>query len=211
MLKDLVLKLVGPVSILIEAYRIFNGTLLVIFVPGVCGGRACLPQQNFENGSTVYRINCGFNLAALLTFMILYAVEIKREYTLNTYLRVNPELPSDLTTVKAAFTKLTIERQNSIHSLDWLYQRAIRFTILVVCINTVLSGYVIMTEYANDKGPTLFATGTILIATKIYNILTVGTYEGYVSAYVQKRMEFNDAQPSKCVPDQTALPLEAAA
>jgi hypothetical protein len=198
MLKDLVLKFVGPVSILIEAYRIFNGTLLVIFVPGVCDGRACLPQQNYEKGDTLYRINCGFNLAALLTFMLLYAVEIKREYTLTTYLRVNPELPSDSTTVKAAFTKLTIERQNMIHSLDRLYQRAIRFTILVVFINTVLSGYVIMTEYANDKGPTLFATGTILIATKIYNILTIGTYEGYVSAYVQKRMEFNDAQPSKC-------------
>jgi hypothetical protein len=198
MLKDLVLKFVGPVSILIEAYRIFNGTLLVIFVPGVCDGRACLPQQNYEKGDTLYRINCGFNLAALLTFMLLYAVEIKREYTLTTYLRVNPELPSDSTTVKAAITKLTIERQNMIHSLDRLYQRAIRFTILVVFINTVLSGYVIMTEYANDKGPTLFATGTILIATKMYNILTIGSYDGYVSAYVQKRMEFNDAQPSKC-------------
>ena len=69
MLKDLVLKLVGPVSILIEAYRIFNGTLLVIFVPGVCGGRACLPQQNYENGSTLYRVNCGFNLVALLSNM----------------------------------------------------------------------------------------------------------------------------------------------
>jgi hypothetical protein len=203
MLKEFVLKLVGPISILIEAYRIFNGTLLVIFVPGVCGGRACLPQQNFENGSILYRINCGFNLAALLTFMMLYAVEIKREYTLNTYLRVNPELPSDSTTVKAAVTKLTIERQEILHALDRLYQRAIRFTILIIFMNTVLSGYVIMTEYANDKGPTLFATGTILIATKIYTILTIGSYDGYVSAYVQKRMEFNDAQPS-------ALPIEAA-
>ena len=144
-------------------------------------------------------------MAALLTFMLLYAVEIKREYTLTTYLRVNPELPSDSTTVKAAFTKLTIERQNMIHSLDRLYQRAIRFTILVVFINTVLSGYVIMTEYANDKGPTLFATGTILIATKIYNILTIGTYEGYVSAYVQKRMEFNDAHPSNSTASETSL------
>ena len=211
MLKDLVLKFVGPVSILIEAYRIFNGTLLVIFVPGVCDGRACLPQQNFEKGNMLYRINCGFNLAALLTFMLLYAVEIKREYTLTTYLRVNPELPSDSATVKAAFTKLTIERQNKIHSLDRLYQRAIRFTILVVFINTVLSGYVIMTEYANDKGPTLFATGTILIATKIYNILTIGTYEGYVSAYVQKRMEFNDAHPSKSTASDATVSTETTA
>jgi len=197
-IKSLVLKLVGPISILIEAYRIFNGTLLVVFVPGVCDGRACLPQQNYEKGNTLYRVNCGFNLAALLTFMVLYAVEIRREYKLNEYLRVNPEIPSDSLTVKAAFTKLTIERQEVIHSLDRLYQRVIRFTILVIFMNTVLSGYVIMTEYANDKGPTLFATGTILIASKMYSILTIGSYDGYISAYVQKRMEFNDAQPSKC-------------
>jgi hypothetical protein len=103
MLKDCALKLVGPISILIEAYRIFNGTLLVIFVPGVCDGRACLPQQNFENGSTLYRVNCGFNLAALLIFILLYIVEIRREYKLNKYLRVNPMIPSDSETVKAAF------------------------------------------------------------------------------------------------------------
>jgi len=210
MLKDLVLKLVGPISILIEAYRIFNGTLLVIFVPGVCDGRACLPQQNFENGSTIYRVNCGFNLVALLTFMVLYAVEIKREYKLNEYLRVNPMIPSDSTTVKAAFTKLTIERQEVIHSLDRLYQRAVRFTILVIFINTVLSGYVIMTEYSNDKGPTLFATGTILIATKMYNILTIGSYDGYVSAYVHKRIEFNDAQPTKSAASKAPISTEAA-
>ena len=95
LLKELALKAITPVTILLEAYRIFNGTLLVIFVPGVCGGKACLPQQNFENGSTLYKVNCGINLVALFVFMALYAIEIQREYKLYAYLCINPEKPSD--------------------------------------------------------------------------------------------------------------------
>ena len=197
MLKDLVLKLVGPISILIEAYRIFNGTLLVIFVPGVCGDKACLPQQNFENGSTLYKGTCVVNLLALVIFMGLYAIEIQREYKLYAYLRINPEKPSDAITVKAAFESLTVERKNTIHSFDKLYQRAVIATIFIFVINTLLSGYVIGTEYANDKGPILFATGTVLIASKIYNIISISYSEGYASAYLQTRSQFNDAQPEK--------------
>ena len=192
LLKELALKAITPVTILLEAYRIFNGTLLVIFVPGVCGGKACLPQQNFENGSTLYKGTCVVNLLALVIFMGLYAIEIQREYKLYAYLRINPEKPSDAITVKAAFESLTVERKNTIHSFDKLYQRAVITTIFIFVINTVLSGYVIGTEYANDKGPILFATGTVLIASKIYTILSISFSEGYASAYLQTRSKFND-------------------
>ena len=197
MLKSLVAKAMTPITILLEAYRIFNGTLLVIFVPGVCGDKACLPQQNFLNGSTLYKGTCVVNLLALVIFMGLYAIEIQREYKLYAYLRMNPEKPSDAITVKAAFESLTVERKNTIHSFDKLYQRAVIATIFIFVINTLLSGYVIGTEYANDKGPILFATGTVLIASKIYNIISIGFSEGYASAYLQTRSKFNDAQPEK--------------
>ena len=196
MLKDFVLSAVKPITILLEAYRVFNGTLLVIFVPGVCDGRACLPQQNFTNGSTLYKVNCGVNLAAFVVFMALYAVEVRREYKLAEYLRVNPEKPSDAVTIKAAFENLTTEKQNKIHSFDTLYQRVIIATVGIFVINTILSGYVIGTEYANDKGPILFATGTVLIASKIYNIISIGFTDGYASAYLQTRSKFNDVQSS---------------
>lgn len=195
MLRDLVLKAITPITVLLEAYRVFNGTLLVIFVPGVCGDKACLPQQNFMNGSTLYKVNCGVNLAALIVFMALYAVEVQREYTLAEYLRVNPEKPSDITTTKAAFENLTEEKKNKIHSFDRVYQRIIQATICTFVINTLLSGYVIGTEYANDKGPILFATGTVLIASKIYNIVSISFSEGYASAYLQTRSKFNDIRP----------------
>ena len=199
MLKSLVAKAMTPITILLEAYRIFNGTLLVIFVPGVCGDRACLPQQNFTNGSTLYKVNCGVNLAALVIFMALYAIEVRREYKLAEYLCVNPQKPSDAVTIKAAFESLTAEKQNKIHTFDKLYQRVIIATVGIFVINTLLSGYVIGTEYANDKGPILFATGTVLIASKIYNIISIGFSEGYASAYLQTRSQFNDAQPEKTI------------
>jgi hypothetical protein len=196
MLRELAIKAMKPVTIVLEAYRVFNGTLLVIFVPGVCGDKACLPQQNFEHGSTIYKVNCGVNLIALAVFMALYAVEIRREYTLAEFLCINPEKPSDIATTKAAFENLTDEKKNKIHSFDKLYQQAVIATIFIFAINTLLSGYVIGTEYANDKGPILFATGTVLIANKIYNIVSISFSEGYASAYTQTRSKFNDIQPT---------------
>jgi hypothetical protein len=194
MLRDFALKAITPITILLEAYRVFNGTLLVIFVPGVCGDRACLPQQNFLNGSTLYKVNCGVNLVALVVFMALYAVEVQREYTLGEYLRVNPEKPSDIATTKAAFESLADEKKNKIHSFDRLYQHIIIATVCTFVANTLLSGYVIGTEYANDKGPILFATGTVLIASKMYTILSISFSEGYASAYLQTRSKFNDVR-----------------
>jgi hypothetical protein len=192
MLRDFALKAITPITILLEAYRVFNGTLLVIFVPGVCGSKACLPQENFMNGSTLYKVNCGVNLAALVVFIALYTIEVQREYTLGEYLRVNPEKPSDAITTKAAFESLADEKKNKIHSFDRLYQRIIVATVCTFVANTLLSGYVIGTEYANDKGPILFATGTVLIASKIYNIVSISFSEGYASAYLQTRSKFND-------------------
>jgi len=128
--------------------------------------------------------------------MALYAIEIQREYKLSTYLRMNPEKPSDAITAKAAFESLTTERKNTIHSFDKLYQRAVIATIFIFAVNTLLSGYVIGTEYANDKGPILFATGTVLIASKIYNIVLLCHSEGYASAYLHTRSQFNDVKTS---------------
>ena len=136
MLKDVANKIMIPFTILLEAYRVFNGTLLVIFVPGVCGGKACLPQQNFENGSMVYRVNCGVNLVALLAFIALYSVEIRREYTLRANLRVNPEKPSDSATVKEAFESLTAERKAMICNYDRMYQKVVGITVFIFIINT---------------------------------------------------------------------------
>ena len=194
MIKELALRAVKPVTILLEAYRIFNGTLLVIFVPGVCGDRACLPQQNFLNGSTLYKVNCGVNLVTLLAFMALYAVEIRREYALGKYLLINPEKPCDMLTSKTAFESLAVEKKNRIHSFNGTYQQIVILTIFTFVINTLLSGYVIGTEYANDKGPILFATGTVLIANKIYTIISLGLSDGYSSAYLHTRSQFNDIQ-----------------
>ena len=190
---------ITPVTIMIEAYRLFNGALLVIFVPGVCDGRACLPQQNFEHGSLLYKIVYGVNVFTLLAFMVLYAVEIRRENRLTRYLKVNPALPSDTETVALAFSKLTPRRQDAIHALDAMYKRVIYTTIGVFTVHTVLSGYVIMTEYANDKGPILFATGTVLIASKMYSILMMCSDTVHVSAYIQKKIQFNDVQEGKAL------------
>jgi hypothetical protein len=148
----------------------------------------------------LYRITCGVNAATLLAFIALYLVEVHREYKLGEYLRVNHDLPSNALTVKGAFDKLTTEQKNRLHAYDRLYQHVVRLTVGMFIVNTILSGYVIITDYGNDKGPTLFATGTILIITKIYNIISIGSFDGYVSAYKHERVQFNDVQPTGVEP-----------
>jgi hypothetical protein len=111
-----------------------------------------------------------------------------------SYLRFNPEKPSDAVTVKSVFENLTEERKIIIHKYDLIYKRVVGITVFIFLINTVLSGYVIITEYGNDKGPILFATGTVLIASKIYHIISTYANDGYVSAYTQTRTQFNDVQ-----------------
>lgn len=96
--------------ILLDMYRVGTGSLLVLFVPGVCDGKACLPTDNWNKGDTFYRIGAACNLLTLLTFAALYAAEIRRENRLITYLKNSPELPVDSENVGQTIQRLTETR-----------------------------------------------------------------------------------------------------
>lgn len=188
----------------IESYRVFNGTLLVLFVPGVCGGRACLPTDNFMNGSTFYRGVVFVNLITLLFFLSLYGVELRREFRLHKYLMVNNTMPTDSETVGKSIEKLHADKKDKLIQLTQIYKFTGILTVGAFVINTVLSGYIIITEYGNDKGPVMFATNTLFISGKLYDIYTIVTAEKNIlfSAYEKKHIQFNVANPEKCQIEQ---------
>ena len=199
MLQTALIQLTTPAIIIIEAYRVFNGAMLVIFVPGVCGDRACTPIQNLQNGSLLYRIASGCNIVTLLFFIVLYTAEIRRERRLHRYLLVNHQLPTDTEFVGKALDRLPERRRNRLHHLNSVYRNIVGATIAMFVINSLLSGYVIGTEYSNDKGPVLFVTGTVLIASKMYDMCTIlsAGKNVFLSAYSKQKVQFNDVQPSK--------------
>ena len=191
--------------IILDMYRVGTGSLLVIFVPGVCGGRACLPMDNWNNGDLLYRVGAAYNLFTLLTFAVLYGAEIRRENRLTTYLKSNPELPTDSEDVGKVIQRLTETRRTRLLTLNTQYQRIGYITIAMYVINTVISAAIIFTGYMNDKGPVLLVTNTLLIGGKLYDIYrTVNTESNvFLSAYINHKLQFNDVVPAKTTAAKT--------
>ena len=192
-------KLFTSAVILLDMYRVGTGTLLVIFVPGVCGDKACTPLDNWIHGDTLYRVGAACNLLTLFIFAALYTAEIKRENRLITYLKNSPQLPTDSEDVGKVIQRLTDTRRAQLLQLNMYYQRIGYITIAMYVINTIISAAIIFTAYINDKGPVLLVTNTLLIGGKLYDIYrTVNTEPNiFLSAYINHKLQFNDVIEAK--------------
>jgi hypothetical protein len=186
--------------IIIEAYRVFTGTLLIVFVDGVCGEHRCQPNENFMNGNMVYRYCFGMNILTFFSFLFLYAIEIRRENKLNTYLNINNHIPTDSETVGKIIEKLTDERKDKILKLDTQYQYYGYIVILFFIINTIFSGYIIGSQYLDNRTPLIFLTSTLFISTKLYDIYSIVNTDKniFYSAYIRQKAQFNDVNINKC-------------
>ena len=187
------------IIIAVEFYRVLMGTLLLLFVPGVCDGRQCTVIQNLQNGNTAFLVGSGINFLTILSFIVLYTVEIRRENRLNKYLRLNQQMPTDSADVGKVLEMLTEGRRQNLVNLTQLYKGAGTVTILLFILNTLFSAYVIFSFYGNDKGPMILVTNTLFIGGKLYDIYTIVNAEKnvYLSAYIKKNAQFNDVVESK--------------
>ena len=192
-------KLFLVVSILIEAYRVCMGSLLVIFVPQTCGNHRCNMFENLMIGDTVYRAAAICNFTTLIFFCILYSIEVRRENRLNNYLIVNPLLPTDTESVESRVSYLSDERRLRLISLNTTYKRICYATFCMFIINTIFSAYIMGFQYYDDKAPMIFITNTILIGSKLYDIIYIlkTQQSAFISAYVKQKCHFNDVHPNK--------------
>ena len=191
--------LITGTTIILECYRVFTGTLLVVFVPGVCNGKRCLPTENYQKGDTVYRIGFVFNFITLLCFINLYRVELMREHKFNHYLRIDHHAPTDSESVGKELVKLGEQRQQKILTINNEYQRVGAVTIIAVIINTAISIYVIVNGYLDDRQPTVLATSTVLLATKLFDVFMGFNADKNVltSSYRRQKVQFNMVNPDK--------------
>ena len=186
--------------IIIEAYRVFTGTLLIVFVSGVCDNKRCQPSDNFMKGDTLYRCCFGINILTFFSFLFLYTVEIRRENRLNTYLNVNNHIPTDSVTVGKTIEKLTDERKDKIFKLNRQYQYCGYIVIFLFIVNTIFSAYIIASQFFDNSTPLIFLTSTLFISTKLYDIYkTVNTDKNiFYSAYIKQKAQYNDVNVNKC-------------
>lgn len=190
--------------ILIEMYRVFMGSMLVLFVPGVCqdknGPHRCSSLELYTMGTTLYKVSAIFNLITLASFVLLYGAELRRENRLNKYLLVNTQKPTDTDTVGAALARLPEKRRDRLSTLDSQYQILGTITIVLYLVNSVLSGTTIGLYYLDDRTPSAFATNVLFIGGKLFDVYLLVHTDKHIlfSAYKRQKVQYNDVQPSKC-------------
>lgn len=185
--------------LLMEIYRVLMGALLVSFVPQNCGGYICSPTENLYNGNDLYIAGFVVNFFTLLSFLALYAIEIKRENRLIAYLDVNPHNPNDSESVGTALMALPQSKRENILYLDKIYQKGGYFVTGVFVLNTTLSGIVVFDNYLDSKTVTAYLTNVLFMASKVYNVYSIANTEENVfySAYLSHKMQYNEVDPDK--------------
>ena len=186
-------------TFLLELYRVMISSFLILFVPQQCGDHVCSYDENMTLGNELYSAGLFFNFITMLSFLIMYFFEIKRENRLITYLEVNKNVPSDNDTVQKMLESLPQEKRNSIWTLDKYYCRAGYISIGCFITNSFLSGFVIYQYYLDTQTTTTFVTNIVVMITKLGEVYaTVNTEKNiFYSAYLKGKVQFNDVDPDK--------------
>jgi hypothetical protein len=186
------------IMVCLEFYRILMGSLLLSFVPQKCGNHVCGITENLDSNGAYY-ITYVLNLMTLISFSLLYLVEIKRENQLITYLDVNNNKPIDAISVAIIISALSdIDRENIIY-IDKIYKQIGYCVIGVYVFNTILSGTVIYANYLDNKTITAFFTNVLFMGYKIRQVYIVVNTENniFFSAYLQNKVQYNDVDYCK--------------
>jgi hypothetical protein len=212
--QDFMQKGSGLVVFLLELYRVIISSFLILFVPQKCDDHVCSYSENMTLGNELYSAGLFFNFITMLSFLIMYFFEIKRENRLITYLEVNKNVPSDNDSVQKLLESLPEDKRNSIWTLDKCYQRAGYISIGCFITNSFLSGFVIYQYYLDTQTTTTFVTNIVVMITKLGDLYTTVNTEKniFYSAYLKGKVQFNDVDPDKNlinnIPEPSAPSLE---
>lgn len=185
-------------TLLLEVYRVLMGAMLIVFIPQDCDGEICSLSQNVNrDDGGVTKSAFALNLFTLLSFLILYKIEVSRENKMIDYLHVNEEKPRDNDSVKEALELLNPVKKEEIWKLDDHYQKAGYFCMFAFGTNSIISTYVIGANYLNDKTLTALLTNLLFMGFKIYDVFAVVNTEKnvFLSSYLTKKIQFNDIDP----------------
>jgi hypothetical protein len=134
-----------------------------------------------------------------LAFLALYAIEVKRENTLITYLEVNKFNSGDDVSVGEALQKLDPIKKDLILNFDQYYQKVGYSCSGIFIANSVLSSVVVYSNYLDSKTITVYLTNLLFMSLKVYDVYnTVNTKPNiFYSAYLKNKVQFNDVDPDK--------------
>jgi hypothetical protein len=196
--QDAVQKMTVFMVLCMEFYRILMGSLLLSFVPQKCEDHVCGITENLYSGEAYYIVYI-LNLMTLISFSLLYLVEIKRENRLITYLDVNTNKPTDALSVALNLRALPEIKRENILYIDKIYQQIGCCAITVYVFNTILSAIVIYTNYLDNKTITAFLTNVLFMGCKVSEVYSIANTENniFFSAYLKNKVQYNDVDQDK--------------
>lgn len=201
--QDLKQKTNVATTLVLEIYRVLMGAFLVAFVPQKCDDTVCTLSENMNRVDTMSIVAITFNSLTLLSFLILYYVEVKRENKLITYLEVNKFEPADNESVGNALKKLCPDKKRTIWNYDRYYQKAGYLSTIAFILNAIISSIVVYGHYLDSKTVTVYLTNVLFMGSKVNDVYTtVNTKRNiFYSAYLKKKVQFNDVDPDKLLED----------
>ena len=194
-------------SLIMELYRVLMGSFLILFVPQKCGNDLCGLTEQIGSGVVLNDVAFGFNIFTFTLFLGMYYTEVRRETKMIEYLHVNKELPSDAEAVGEALTRLSDTKRQAILNWDHYYQYMGLAAGCGFIVNSGLSSVVIFDHYLDNKTLTVFITNLVFMALKLSETYTItNTKENiFLSAYLQNRVQYNDVDPDKILPEENKI------
>lgn len=156
-------------SLLIECFKIFMASLLLVFVPQYCEDTqtTCTFQQNFTDLNNPNKGVLALNFFTLMVIFYYYYTEISRQFYFIKQLDINDSLPDNhLTTILQKYpeVKSNIDTHNS------RFLSVINYTVFVFTINAALSSWVIYYYYYDGfRSVTALLTNCLLVSSKFYS------------------------------------------
>ena len=175
------------------------GSFLVVFVPQKCNDTICTMSENIYRTDLISKFSISINSITFFAFLILYFIEVKREFKLIKYLEVNRFSPVDNESVGNALTKLDNKRKIKILDYDKYYQKSGYLSTFIYIFNFITSVICIYNNYLDNKTISVLLTNVLFMGMKVmdvYNIVNTKKNVFY-SAYLTNKVQFNDVDPDK--------------
>ena len=208
--QDFQQKLNMCVSVSLELYRVMISSLLVVFVPQSCDGQVCELMENFNSEDIRYTIVLGSNYITMVSFMIMYMCEIRREEKLIKVLEVNNTISTDNDSVGKRLDLFDDKKRQNLFNIDKHYQYISYFVMCLYVINTTLSGIVINDYSLGNQTLVIFLTNILFMISKLSNVyIIVNTDKNiFFSAYLNTKVQFNDIDPHEMTKIERRKSLE---
>lgn len=187
------------ISVSLELYRVMISSLLIIFVPQKCDDHVCSLMENLHSDNTRYSVGLIINYITVVSFLLMYICETRREEKLIKLLEVNKTISTDNESVGKRLKIFPEEKRKKIFDIDRHYQYISYYVMCVYALNITFSGIVINEYSLGNQTLVIFLTNLLFMITKLSNVYIIINTEQNVfySAYLNTKVQFNDIDPNE--------------